>query len=227
MKDKFQHLYENPSVTVDIIVFTILNDDLKVILVKRKYDPFKNKWVIPGGFVRVDESLENAAKRELMEETNVKDVYLEQLYTFGDPKRDPRGRVITIAYFTAVRPDKINLQASSDASEAQWVSVYNLPDLGFDHKGMLKYALQRLRYKLEYTTTAFQLLPKEFTLTELQKAYEIIFNKDLDKRNFRKKILSLGLIEDIGKMKRDVAHRPAKLYSFTKKHAVLDNFIKA
>jgi 8-oxo-dGTP diphosphatase len=227
MKDNFQHLYENPSVTVDVIVFTVKNNDLKVILVKRKYEPFKKMWVIPGGFVRVEESLENAAKRELLEETNVKDVFMEQLYTFGEPKRDPRGRVITVAYFALVGSKKATLKASSDAAEAKWHSVYSLPELGFDHKKIMDYALQRLRYKLEYTTAAFQFLPEMFTLTELQAVYEIVFNKQLDKRNFRKKILSLGLIEYTGKMKRDVAHRPAKLYSFSKKHTSLENFFKA
>lgn len=222
-----EYLYENPSVTVDIIVFTIINDDLKVILIKRKYDPFKGRWAIPGGFVRVDESLESAAKRELLEETNVKNIYLEQLYTFGNPKRDPRGRVISVAYFALVSPENIDLKATFDASEAKWFSVKDIPELGFDHKEILDYALQRLRYKLEYTTVAFQLLPKMFTLTELQNVYEVIFGKKLDKRNFRKKVLSLGLLEDTGKTRVDVAHRPAKLYSFSKKHMVLENFIKA
>ncbi len=222
-----EHLYENPSVTVDIIVFTIIDDDLKVILVNRKYDPFKGKWAIPGGFVRANESLENAAKRELMEETNVKNIYLEQLYTFGNPKRDPRGRVISVAYFALVSPGNIDLKATSDASDAKWFSVNSTPSLAFDHKDILDYALQRLRYKLEYTTVAFQFLPKMFTLTELQKVYEAIFGKKLDKRNFRKKIDSLGLLEDTEETKADVAHRPAKLYSFSKEHMVLDNFIKA
>lgn len=219
--------YPKPSVTVDIVLFTILNDDLKVLLIKRAKEPFKGSWAIPGGFVRINESLDAAALREMKEETGVKDIYLEQLYTFGEPKRDPRGRVITVAYFALVKSSGIRLNATTDASEAAWHSVYRLPTLAFDHKKLLDYALQRLRYKLEYTTVAFQLLPEKFTLSQLQKAYEIIFTKPMDKRNFRKKILSLGLIEETGKVTEGVSHRPAKLYSFEKKHMALENFFKA
>ncbi|MFH1637093.1 MAG: NUDIX domain-containing protein [Candidatus Woesearchaeota archaeon] len=221
------HDYPKPSVTVDVIIFTIMEDDLKVLLVKRKITPFRGKWAIPGGFVRTDESLEAAAKRELLEETNVKNIYLEQLYTFGSPKRDPRGRVITVAYFALVNPKDLDIRASTDASDVKWFSVYKLPELAFDHEQMLEYSLQRLRYKLEYSTVCFQLLPKCFTLTDLQKAYETIFNRELDKRNFRKKILSLGLINETGKITKGMAHRPAKLYSFDRKHMLLDNFIRA
>lgn len=218
--------YKQPSVTVDVIIFTIIDSDLKVLLVKRKNPPFEGKWAIPGGFVRIDENLEDAAKRELSEETNVKNIYLEQLYTFGETRRDPRGRVITVAYFALASARDMQIGASTDVSEVEWHSVYNLPELAFDHAKILDYALQRLRYKLEYSTVCFQLLPKKFTLTELQSAYEIIFNKKLDKRNFRKKILSLSIIVESGKT-AGTAHRPAVLYSFTRKHMVMDNFIKA
>ena len=218
--------YKQPSVTVDVIIFTIIDSDLKVLLVKRKNPPFEGRWAIPGGFVRFDENLEDAAKRELSEETNVKNIYLEQLYTFGEVARDPRGRVITVAYFALASAKDMQIQAASDASDVKWHSVYSLPELAFDHATILDYALQRLRYKLEYSTVCFQLLPKKFTLTELQSAYEIIFNKKLDKRNFRKKILSLDIISQSGET-TEGAHRPAKLYSFNKKHMVLDNFIKS
>lgn len=213
LKEKFKR----PLVAVDIIIFTIKDNDLKVILVKRGIPPFKGKWAIPGGFVKIDESLEEAAKRELKEEAGVSEVYLEQLYTFGTPKRDPRTRVISVVYFALVNASGIKLKATTDASEAEFFSAYKAPSLAFDHDSILKYALQRLRWKLEYTTTAFSLLPDKFTLTELQKAYEIIFNKKFDKRNFRKKILSLGIIEPTGKMQDSVSHRPAELYSFRKK----------
>ncbi|MBM3199941.1 NUDIX hydrolase [Candidatus Woesearchaeota archaeon] len=209
--------FERPSVTVDVILFTVRDNDLKVLLVKRNVDPFKDMWAIPGGFVKIDESLEEAAKRELLEETNVKDVYLEQLYTFGNPKRDPRTRVITVAYFALVNSEKFKLKASTDVKEVNWFSAYDLPDLAFDHKSILDYALKRLRWKLEYTTVAFSLLPEEFTLTDLQKIYEIIFHKELDKRNFRKKIKSLGLVKETTQFKEDVAHRPPKLYAKNKK----------
>ncbi|MBU2590079.1 MAG: NUDIX hydrolase [Nanoarchaeota archaeon] len=217
---------EKPSVTVDIILFTITGETLKVLLVKRRIEPFRNMWALPGGFVGMNETLDQAARRELQEETGVKEHYLEQLYTFGNPERDPRGRVITVSYFALINSKDLKLKADTDVIEAKWFPINQLPELAFDHKNILDYALERLRYKLEYTTVAFQLLPQKFTLTELQKTYEIIFNKSLDKRNFRKKILSLGLIEETQETTKG-AHRPAKLYSFTKEHKQLENFIKS
>ncbi len=208
--------YPKPAVTVDIVIFTIKDNDLKVLLVKRGIEPFKGMWAIPGGFVRINESLEDAARRELREETGVKDVYLEQLYTFGDLGRDPRGRVITVAYFALVNSENLKLKATTDVKEAKWFSVRKLPPLAFDHEKILKYALKRLRWKFEYTTVAFSLLPKKFTLSELQRIYEIVFNKKFDKRNFRKKILSLNILKKEGK-KRNVSHRPPQLYSLKKK----------
>lgn len=208
---------ERPSVTVDVILFTVKDDDLKVLLVKRGIEPFRGMWAIPGGFVRIKESLEEAAKRELQEETNVRDVYLEQLYSFGDPKRDPRMRVITVAYFALVNAEKFKLKASTDVKDVNWFSMYDLPKLAFDHKKILEYALKRLRWKLEYTTVAFSLLPEKFTLTQLQKIYEMIFDKKFDKRNFRKKIKAIGLVKETSEFQEDVTHRPAKLYTRNKK----------
>jgi len=208
-----ENLFEKPLVTVDIIIFTVVDSDLKVLLIRRGVAPFKDMWAIPGGFVRSDETLEEAASRELVEETGAKDIYLEQLYTFGNPKRDPRGRVITIAYFALINSENIKLHATTDASEAKWFSIYDLPQLAFDHKDILDYALKRLRWKLEYTAIVFQLLPKRFTLAQLQKIYEITFHKKFDKRNFRKKILILNILKEAGAQKI-VKHRPAKLYSF-------------
>jgi 8-oxo-dGTP diphosphatase len=216
-KDYDVSKFERPSVTVDIIVFTIKQDDLKVLLVKRKEWPFEGYWAIPGGFVKINEALEAAAKRELQEETNVKDIYLEQLYTFGEPKRDPRTRVITVAYFALVDSSSIQLKASTDVSEVNWFSVYDLPRLAFDHSFILNYALKRLRWKLEYTAVGFSMLPETFTLSQLQHLYEIVFNKKLDKRNFRKKVLSLNILKETHMMVTDVPHRPAKLYSLKEK----------
>ena len=217
-KDYDVSKFERPSVTVDIVIFTVHENDLKVLLVKRKVWPFEGYWALPGGFVKMNESLDDAAKRELVEETAVKDVYLEQLYTFGEPKRDPRTRVITVSYFALINMgDAKNLKASTDVSDVKWFSVYGLPKLAFDHKDIISYSLKRLRWKLEYTTIGFKLLPGEFTLTQLQGIYEIIFNKKFDKRNFRKKIISLGLIEATKEITQNVSHRPAKLYSFKKK----------
>jgi 8-oxo-dGTP diphosphatase len=204
--------YHYPAISVDVIIFTLRDDDLQVLLVRRKNPPFEGRWAIPGGFVEEDESLEAAARRELNEETGVRDLYLEQLYTFGDPKRDPRGRVITIAYF-ALAPASLTVQAGDDASDARWWSVYELPKLAFDHNLILKYALQRLRYKLEYTAAGFQLLPPSFTLTEIQKAYEIVLGEPLDKRNFRRRILEGNIIEETGELTVSRG-RPAKLYRF-------------
>lgn len=207
--------YERPSVTVDIIIFTLRNSELQVLLVKRRNWPYAGMWAIPGGFIKMDESLEEAARRELAEETGVDDpdIYLEQLYTFGHPDRDPRTRVITVAYFALIRSDRLQLQASSDAAAAEWFPAYNPPSLAFDHSGILTYAVRRLRYKLEYTALAFQLLPEAFTLTELQEAYEHILNEELDKRNFRRKVLAADILGETPYV-RGGGHRPAKLYCF-------------
>ncbi|MEQ8168054.1 MAG: NUDIX domain-containing protein [Candidatus Eremiobacterota bacterium] len=215
IKDYDPSKYERPSVTVDIVIFTITDNDLKVLLIKRKGPPYQNFWAIPGGFVKIDESLEEAAFRELKEETGVSDVYLEQLYTFGDPGRDPRTRVITVAYFALINSEKLELYASTDAEEVRWYSTKELPSLAFDHSKIMDYAITRLRYKLEYTSAGFQLLPEEFTLSELQRVYEVILDKTLDKRNFRKKILSLNILEDTGKKIMKTLHRPARLYRFS------------
>ncbi len=206
--------YERPSVTVDVVMMSLRQRDLQILLVKRGSWPFEGMWAIPGGFVTIDESLESAAKRELQEETGVQDVYLEQLYTFGDPGRDPRTRVITVVYFALLDSERLQVKAASDAAEVGWFSVYELPQLAFDHAKILEYTLDRLRGKLDYTTIAFSLLPEQFTLRELQRVYEIIQHKRLDKRNFRKKILATGILEDTGAKKMEGTHRPARLYRF-------------
>jgi 8-oxo-dGTP diphosphatase len=207
-----QTRYPYPATSVDVVIFTLRADDLQVLLVRRKHAPFEGRWAIPGGFVEADESLEAAARRELKEETGVRDVYLEQLYTFGDPKRDPRGRVVTVAYLALV-PAPLAVQAGDDASDARWWSVYKLPSLAFDHAKILQYAQQRLRYKLEYTAAGFQLLPPSFTLTEIQKAYEIVLGEPLDKRNFRRRIAEADILEETGASTLSRG-RPAKLYRF-------------
>ena len=212
---------ERPAVTVDVVIFSLRDSDLKVLLIRRAAPPFKGKWAIPGGYVHPDEALDEAAQRELEEETGLPDVYLEQLYTFGAPKRDPRGRVITVAYFALVSDD-VTVRAGDDAAEAAWHSVYDLPDLAFDHDEILSYALQRLRYKLEYTAVGFELLPNEFTLTELQTAYEIVLGEKLDKRNFRRRILEAGILAETGKYREGEGQgRPAQLYRY-KKNAVTE-----
>ena len=208
--------YPRPSVTVDLVIFTIAEDDLKVLLIRRGQEPFKGRWALPGGFVEIDESLERAAARELKEEVGVTNVYLEQLYTFGEPKRDPRGRVISVSYFALVDAERQRIVAASDAAEAQWRSVFDPPKLAFDHARILDTAVWRLRNKIEWTTVGYELLPKKFTLSELQRVYEIILQRPVDKRNFRKKILAQGQIIELNETRSDVAHRPARLYSFRK-----------
>lgn len=204
---------ERPLVTVDVVIFALRRDDLQVLLVRRRRWPYREMWAIPGGFVELDEALEAAALRKLEEETGLADVYLEQLYTFGAPRRDPRDRVITVAYFAVVPATRIVPRTADDAQHVRWCSVNDLPPLAFDHAEILTYALTRLRYKLEYTAVGFELLPEEFTLTELQTAYEIVLGEGLDKRNFRRKILSAGVIEPSSGY-RSGEGRPARLYRY-------------
>lgn len=199
--------------TVDIVIFTLRNGSLQVLLVKRGVPPFEGQYAIPGGFIRGDESLEEAALRELHEETGVRNVFLEQLYTFGDPKRDPRGRVITVAYYALIASDKLSLVAGADAAEAQWFPASSLSPLAFDHKSILDYALERLRNKLEYTTVGFQLLPEKFTLGELQTVYQAILGRPLDKRNFRRKLALLGILKPLREWQR-TGRKPAQLFRF-------------
>jgi 8-oxo-dGTP diphosphatase len=201
------------KVTVDIVIFTIQSEELKVLLVKRGIPPFKGQLALPGGFVHDDESLDEAAMRELREETGVSDVFLEQLYSFGEPGRDPRERIITVAYYALISADRSQLAAGTDTTEATWWPVSNLPALAFDHRKILDYALERLRNKLEYTTVGFQLLPAKFSLTELQGVYEAILGKKLDKRNFRRKIELLKILKPISEYRRG-GQRPARLYRF-------------
>jgi 8-oxo-dGTP diphosphatase len=204
---------ESLRVTVDIVIFTLREGSLQVLLVKRGVPPFEGQYAIPGGFVREDESLEEAALRELHEETGVRNVFLEQLYTFGDPKRDPRGRVITAAYYALIASDKLSLVAGADAAEAQWFPASSVPPLAFDHKSILDYALERLRNKLEYTTVGFQLLAEKFTLGELQAVYEAILGRPLDKRNFRRKLALLGILKPLREWQR-TGRKPARLFRF-------------
>ena len=219
--------FDRPSVTVDVVALTTQNKALSVLLVRRGVWPFEGAWALPGGFVQMTEDLEDAARRELTEETGMDVGYLEQLYTFGTPQRDPRTRVISVAYFALLPGEESGTplsdapQAGTDASEARWWKMDDLPPLAFDHSEMVRVALFRLRAKLAYSSVAYALLPREFTLTELQTVYEIILNQKQDKRNFRKKMLAVpDLLEAAEGQKRDGAHRPAQLYRFTRREAV-------
>lgn len=199
------------EITVDVVIVTLKNDALQVLLVKRTNEPFKDKWAIPGGYVRLSENLDEAALRILKERTNVDNIYLEQLYTFGNPLRYPNARVITCAYFALVRAEDININTTS---ELDWHKLTELPPLAFDHKEIIEYSMKRTRERLELCPVAYQLLHEKFTLTEMQRAYELIMGKKLDKRNFRKKALATeGLIE-LDEYTKLSSKRPARLYTF-------------
>jgi len=216
MHEKSSHI----KVAVDAIVFGYSkNDGVSVLLIKRKYPPFKDNWAIPGGFVLDNESLEEAVQRELLEETGIKVNYLEQLYSFGEPKRDPRQRIISIAYFALVKSGLFQqLKASTDAEEAQWFSINKLPALAFDHKQILQVAIERVRAKIRYQPIGFELLDKKFPFADLEKLYIALLDRAIDRRNFTKKILSLGLLEDTGELAAlSGAGRPSKIYQFNKK----------
>lgn len=210
----YSYDHPRPALTVDVVIFTLREEKLQVLLIERLEPPFRGCWALPGGFVQMDESLEDAAARELREETGLKQVYLEQLYTYGDPQRDPRGRTVTVAYFALIPADVyIRSEGSSDANRAAWFAFANLPQLSFDHHEIVDYALRRLRYKLEYTALGFELLPEYFTLTEIQRTYEIILGEQLDKRNFRRRIFEARIIEPT-RQKRAGEGRPAQLYRY-------------
>lgn len=202
------------AVTVDGVVFGYDRGDLKVLLIQRALPPFEGAWALPGGFVRAGESLREAARRELREETGVREVYLEQLYSFGRPDRDPRQRVVTVAYFALVKLEDHDVRAATDAKTAAWFSVADVPRLAFDHREIFEMALERLKAKVRYQPIGFELLPKKFTMSELQRLYETVLERKLDKRNFWKKIQKMDILTDLDEVQKDVAHRAARLFSF-------------
>jgi 8-oxo-dGTP diphosphatase len=209
--------YPRPALTVDAVVFGLDDEDLKVLLIRRDLEPFQGRWALPGGFVRVGESLEDAVRRELQEETGLSQLFLEQLYTFGAVDRDPRERVVTVAYYALVRLSEHSIRAATDARDAAWFAVSEARGLAFDHDRILRVALERLKGKVRYQPIGFELLPPEFTLSQLQRLYETILEKPLDKRNFRKKILGMDFLVALDEVQKDVAHRAARLYRFDRK----------
>jgi len=212
----FTYKHPHPAVTVDGVVFGFDESDLKLLLIRRKVEPSKDAWALPGGFVRIGESLEAAARRELNDETGVENLYLEQLFTFGEPKRDPRERVISVAYYALVKLAEHKVRAASDAAEVAWFPVAELPKLAFDHESIVEVGLRRLKAKVRYEPIGFELLPEKFTLGELQRLYETVLEQPLDKRNFRKKILGMELLEPLDEYQQDVAHRAAQFYRFNR-----------
>ncbi len=225
----FSYEYARPNLTVDVVVLGYHEDKgagaLSLLLIKRGVEPFKDRWALPGGFVRMDESLEESALRELDEEAGVRDVFLEQLYTFGEVGRDPRGRVVSVAYYALVEPTKFTLKASTDAAQAKWFPLSKFPKLAFDHAEIVKTALNRLRNKVRYEPIGFELLPRKFTLSQLQSLYEVILGHELDKRNFRRKILSFGILKELEDKVEGVPYRAPSLYRF--EEAKYRSFIKS
>ncbi len=213
----YTYEYPRPALTVDCVIFGLdESHQLKVLLIQRAHEPFEGQWALPGGFVDMDEGLEEAALRELEEETGVHDVFIEQLYTFGDPGRDPRGRVVSVAYYALVNLEEHPVSADSDARRVEWFQANRLPRLAFDHEKILQLSIARLRAKVRYQPIGFELLPEQFTLSQLQRLYETILGvEELNKRNFRTRILRMGVLREMGKQE-GVAHRPAMLYSFDK-----------
>jgi len=210
----YSYEYPRGALTVDCVVFGLDDVELKVMLIQRGKEPYLGMWALPGGFVHVAETLEEAARRELEEETGLHHVFLEQLYTFGEVHRDPRERVVSVAYYALVKLSDHRVQAATDAREAAWFGVHEVPSLAFDHAGILQMGLVRLRGKLRYQPIGFELLPKKFTLSQLQHLYELVLERELDKRNFRKRVLATDLLIETDEVQQDVAHRAARLYRF-------------
>ncbi len=197
------------GISTDVVIFTVDEDRLSVVLVRRDRDPFRGHWSLPGGLVGLDESLDTAARRWLAERTGIRGVYLEQLFTFGRPDRDPRRRVVTVAYFALVPTDRVRSEALGDGALHD---VRDLPEMAFDHGGIVAMAHRRLVAKLDYSTIALQLMPERFTLSQLQGVYEVILGESLDKRNFRKRLMTMDCVEVTGETLRTGPHRPARLY---------------
>lgn len=224
MSKEYKYKYPRPALTTDCIIFGFDEVELKVLLIERGIEPFKGQWAFPGGFVQMDETTEEGAKRELFEETGLKNVFIEQLFTFSDVERDPRGRVVSVAYYTLVNLKEHPAVAGDDAKKAQWFSVKEIPSLAFDHEKIFRMAMYRLKGKIRYQPIGFELLPEKFTLTDLQHLYEVILEIKLDKRNFRKKIQKMDLLIELDEKQENVAHKAATFYKFNKtKYEELSN----
>ncbi len=229
-KGRYTYDYPRGATTVDCVVFgaDVETRTMKVVLIKRRDDPFKGRWALPGGFLEEDEDIEAGARRELLEETGIEISYLEQLYTFGSVHRDPRERVISVAHFALVRSDAVEPEGGDDAVEAEWVDLIDTSakKLAFDHADILAMAVRRLRAKVRYEPIGFSMLPVRFTMTELRRLYETILDKEIDSRNFRKQMTRMGVLVEAGR-RTGVAGPPPALFSFDKKKydaAVMDGF---
>lgn len=209
----------NSTFSIDCVIFGFDGGELKILLIERNEEPFKDWWALPGNLVRANESLDQSASRILNELTGLGDIYMEQYYTFGDPHRHPQGRVVSIAYYALLRlgGDKALKPISTYAKQAHWVNVKDLPKLAFDHQQIFDKGLEKIKRRIKHQPIAFELLPEKFTLTQLQNVYELILGKKLDKRNFRKKMLSFGVLKDLDEKQKGVSFRAATLYRFDKR----------
>jgi len=215
-KGKYCYDYPRPALTADCVIFGFTEGKLNILLIERGIEPFKGQWAFPGGFVNMDESTEEAAIRELKEETNLEKVYMEQLCTVSTPNRDPRGRVVSVVYFALVKPENFAPTAGDDAGKAAWFSLADVPKLAFDHDNILKTAIHRLKGKIRYQPVGFELLPEKFIFSELQSIYETVLEVKLDRRNFRKKLISSGLLTELDEKQQNTSHRPASYFNFNK-----------
>ncbi len=215
--NKYQYEYPRPALASDCVIFGFDGGDLKVLLTEREKEPFKNKWALPGGFVFIEETTEECAKRILHEKTGIKNVFVEQLFTFSEIDRDPRERIVSVSYYALVNTYQYELIAGRDTLKTEWFALSDLPKLGFDHAKIIKMALQRIKGKVNYQPIGFELLNEKFTLSQLQQLYEAILEVQIDKRNFRKKILGMALLKELDEKEKNVAHKAARFYSFDKK----------
>jgi len=216
-KEKYEYDYQRPALTSDCVIFGFDGGELKLLLIEREKDPFKNKWALPGGFVFIDETTEDCARRILLEKAGIKNVFIEQLYTFSEVDRDPRERIISVAYFALVNKHQYELIAGRDTIKAEWFKISKLPKLAFDHNKIVNTAIERLKGKVSYQPIGFELLGEKFTLPQLQTVYESILGVEIDKRNFRKKILGMDLLVQLEEKEKNVAHKAARFYKFDKK----------
>ncbi len=213
----YHYEYERPALATDCVIFGFDGGELKLLLLEREKEPFQNKWALPGGFVFMNETTEESAKRLLLEKAGIKDVFIEQLFTYSDLDRDPRERIVSVAYFALVNKLQYQLIAGRDTVKAEWFELSGLPELAFDHGKIVQDAIQRLKGKVSYQPVGFELLDEKFTLSQLQSLYEAILETPVDKRNFRRKILNMGLLKALDEKEQNVARKAARFYSFDKK----------
>ena len=211
-----KNAYESPSVTTDIVLLSIIDNELGVLLIKRKYPPFRDHWALPGGFVDIDEDIESCALRELKEEAGITNCYLEQLYTFGSVNRDPRKRIISVAYYALIDYKKVKAVAGSDAEKVQWFKMSELPKLAFDHGEVIDKAIERIRNKIYYTNVGFELVPDSFTIPELRRAFESVLGEKINPTNFRTKILKLKILKPTKEKRIEGKGQPAPVYKLDK-----------